>query len=278
MRAESESQQRLGNSFGRASSGSEEGSKEVAVRKVNREGQRWTDDRPGMTLRLPIDLREAVTEESRVKGDLARIVLFALSHVEREKVDIMQTRKAGMELSNPQLLHVGAEARSSSRNGPKPKASASTRLWSASSKSSSSTSRKARRSGKNSGWRFARTGDLCRDYPIGSFLFWMVKRKQTGKYQFYEFIRDYHERDHRHNPKANASGEEDIVGILDGQQRLTALYVGLRGSFAFKEPRKRWDNPQAFPKRHLYLNLRGASKDESRDLLYDFRFPHDKRG
>ena len=64
-----------------------------------------------MTLRLPIDLREAVTEESRVKGDLARIVLFALSHVEREKVEVMQTRKAGMELSNPQLLHVGAEAR-----------------------------------------------------------------------------------------------------------------------------------------------------------------------
>ena len=81
------------------------------TRKVNREGQRWTDDRPGMTLRLPIDLREAITEESRVKGDLARIVLFALSHVDRDKVDIKQTRKAGMELSNPQLLHVGAEAR-----------------------------------------------------------------------------------------------------------------------------------------------------------------------
>jgi len=24
-----------------------------SARKVNREGQRWTDDRPGMTLRLP---------------------------------------------------------------------------------------------------------------------------------------------------------------------------------------------------------------------------------
>jgi uncharacterized protein with ParB-like and HNH nuclease domain len=113
---------------------------------------------------------------------------------------------------------------------------------------------------------------LMRDYPIGSFLFWMVKRKQTGKYQFYEFVRDYHERDHSHNAKASVSGDEDITGILDGQQRLTALYVGLRGSFAFKEPRKRWDNPQAFPKRHLYLNLRGPAKDESRDLLYDFRF------
>jgi hypothetical protein len=82
-----------------------------AVRKVNCEGQRWTDDRPGMTLRLPIELREAITEESRVKGDLARIVLFVLDHVDRKKVEIMQTRKAGMELSNPQLLHVGAEAR-----------------------------------------------------------------------------------------------------------------------------------------------------------------------
>jgi hypothetical protein len=82
-----------------------------AVRKVNREGQRWTDDRSGMTLRLPIDLREAITEESRVKGDLARIVLYVLDHVDREKVEIMQTRKAGMELSNPQLLHVGAQAR-----------------------------------------------------------------------------------------------------------------------------------------------------------------------
>ncbi|MFZ1083682.1 MAG: hypothetical protein WAN35_01810 [Terracidiphilus sp.] len=83
----------------------------TAVRKVNREGQRWADDRPGMTLRLPIDLREAITEESRVKGDLAQIVLFALDHVDREKVNIMQTRKAGMEFSNPQLLQVGVEAR-----------------------------------------------------------------------------------------------------------------------------------------------------------------------
>jgi uncharacterized protein with ParB-like and HNH nuclease domain len=117
---------------------------------------------------------------------------------------------------------------------------------------------------------------LMRDYPIGSFLFWMVKKEQTGSYQFYEFVRDYHERDNPHNVKADVSGQDDIVGILDGQQRLTALFVGLRGSFAYKEPRKRWENPQAFPKRRLYLNLLGRSKDESRDLLYDFRFLTEK--
>jgi len=84
--------------------------KKAAKRKANREGQRWTDDRPGMTLRLPLDLREAITEESRVKGDLAKIVLYALSHVDHDKVDIQQTRKAGLELTKPQLLHFGVEA------------------------------------------------------------------------------------------------------------------------------------------------------------------------
>ena len=83
----------------------------TATRKVNREGQRWTEERPGMTLRLPLDLREAITEESRVKGDLAKIVLYALSHVEHDEVEIQQTRKAGMELTKPQLLHTGSEAR-----------------------------------------------------------------------------------------------------------------------------------------------------------------------
>ena len=83
----------------------------TAIKKV----QGKADNKPGMTLRLPIDLRDAITEESRVKGDLARIVLFALSQVDREKVEIQQTRKAGLELSNPQLLHVGAEARAALR-------------------------------------------------------------------------------------------------------------------------------------------------------------------
>ena len=87
----------------------------MAVKKKTRaaikKAEETADHKPGMTLRLPIDLREAITEESRVKGDLARIVLFALSQIDREKVEIQQTRKAGLGLSNPQLLHVGADAR-----------------------------------------------------------------------------------------------------------------------------------------------------------------------
>jgi hypothetical protein len=65
-----------------------------------------------MTVRLPDYIRDAEIEESRVKGDLASIVLFALSHVDRKDVEITQTRKTGLPLAGPQLIHVGADARS----------------------------------------------------------------------------------------------------------------------------------------------------------------------
>lgn len=111
---------------------------------------------------------------------------------------------------------------------------------------------------------------LLRDYPVGAFLFWYVNKENINKFKFYEFLREYHERDNTHNIEANISGEEDIVAILDGQQRLTSLYIGLKGTYAYKLPRKRTDNDLAYPARHLYLNLLRESEDY--DMIYDFKF------
>jgi uncharacterized protein with ParB-like and HNH nuclease domain len=111
---------------------------------------------------------------------------------------------------------------------------------------------------------------LMRDYPISSFLFWNVEKDNINNYQFYEFVREYHERDNTHNPKANIVGETGVTAILDGQQRLTSLYIGLKGTYAYKLPRKRWDNDSAFPKRKLCLNLICPPNND--DLEYDFRF------
>lgn len=111
---------------------------------------------------------------------------------------------------------------------------------------------------------------LMMDYPINAFLFWKVSKEKAKEFSFYEFLRDYHQRTGRHNPKANISGSDDIIAILDGQQRMTSLYIGLKGSYAYKVSHKRWDNPQAYPVRKLYLNVLAESEDP--DLTYDFRF------
>lgn len=111
---------------------------------------------------------------------------------------------------------------------------------------------------------------LMRDYPINAFLFWKVQKEKVSEFQFYEFLRDYHQKDKRHNPKANVSGSDDVMAVLDGQQRLTSLYIALKGTYASKLSYKRWDNPQAYPKKKLYLNLLSKSEDDR--LEYDFEF------
>jgi len=111
---------------------------------------------------------------------------------------------------------------------------------------------------------------LMQDYPIGSFLFWHVEKKRSKDFQFYDFIRNYHALNNKHIKKMDISGDDDITAILDGQQRLTALYIGLKGTYAYKLPRKQIKNPLAYPERKLYINL--LSKSNKMDVKYDFRF------
>lgn len=119
---------------------------------------------------------------------------------------------------------------------------------------------------------------IMRDYPIGTFLFWKVKKKVINEmdYSLYEFIRDFHERDAYKNPQAPQpfppeSSSDDIWAVLDGQQRLTSLYIALQGTMSRKLPMKRWANDDAFPKKELYFNLKSQQESED-DITYEFRF------
>lgn len=117
---------------------------------------------------------------------------------------------------------------------------------------------------------------LMRHYPIGSFLFWTIPATELKHYAFYEFMRNYHERRSPHCPlveRDKLPHDRPVTAILDGQQRLTSLNIGLRGSLATRLPRKWWTSPDAFPEKRLYLNLmKKAPEDNAKGLLYDFRF------
>lgn len=123
---------------------------------------------------------------------------------------------------------------------------------------------------------------LMRGYPIGSFLFWRLEPEVHNSrfrqdQQFYGFLRDMHDRDAFHSPKLDVPASKPVTAILDGQQRLTALNIGLRGSWSWKIDRKRWNNPNAFPRRTLHLNLaQRAEEDNEEGWYYDFWFPTGK--
>ena len=110
---------------------------------------------------------------------------------------------------------------------------------------------------------------IMQGFPIGTFLFWELNNKKTiNDYVFYEFVDHYHERKSR-NEQAILSGKKKIISILDGQQRLTSMNIALRGSYSYKIHRKHSSNPNAYPKRYLYLNLL-PRPDE--DFEYEFKF------
>ncbi|XMB67340.1 DUF262 domain-containing protein [Mycoplasmatota bacterium zrk1] len=111
---------------------------------------------------------------------------------------------------------------------------------------------------------------LMRGYPINSFLFWQVKKEKINQYQFYNFLREYTEDKIYANAKASVDGKEEIIAVLDGQQRLTSLYIGLKGTYSSRLKYKWKSNTNNYPKRKLYLNLLKDSKKET--MVYDFSF------
>lgn len=96
---------------------------------------------------------------------------------------------------------------------------------------------------------------LMRNFPIGTFLFWKLNREKANTYVFYEFLKEYDSRSPFNRKKTGSFLHEDVIGVLDGQQRLSSLYIGLQGTHTEKAPYKRQHTADAFPKTQLYLNL-----------------------
>ncbi len=108
---------------------------------------------------------------------------------------------------------------------------------------------------------------IMSDFPIGSFLFWRLEEKNKNQWPIYKFIQEYDE-ERPHNELANMYGiRKDITLVLDGQQRITSLLIGLQGSFRYFYYRWR--------KANLYLNLlKAAVPDDGNpeELTYQFSF------
>ena len=116
---------------------------------------------------------------------------------------------------------------------------------------------------------------IMRDYPINSFMLWNVTSDNTkNNYKFYEFLKEYRAFFKDENPYINTKGYPDFMAVIDGQQRLTSLYLGLKGTYAYKMPRKWWkDNEECLPTRRLFLNLTAPlPADDERKMVYDFSF------
>lgn len=111
-------------------------------------------------------------------------------------------------------------------------------------------------------------------YPIGTFLLWFVKRPHIDNYVFYKFLQNYHQRDNYLNIRIpNPELKDEIIGVLDGQQRLSSIYLALQGTYSTKRPYYSWNNDAAFPQKILHLNLLSEiHAEEDNEFNFSFQF------
>lgn len=96
---------------------------------------------------------------------------------------------------------------------------------------------------------------LMRNFPIGSFLFWELKSEKAYEYVFYNFLKKYDERKPNNERKTGNFLHPEIIGVLDGQQRLSSMYLGLQGTHRERLKYHRSLQDYAYPETALYLNL-----------------------
>jgi Protein of unknown function DUF262 len=104
------------------------------------------------------------------------------------------------------------------------------------------------------------------DFPISTFLFWKIKEENKKEWTAYEFLREF-DQETPHNKEASVTGiNQDIYLVLDGQQRLTSLFIGLKGSYRYFY--YRWT------KTKLYLNILKTpiKGDNPEEFTYQFQF------
>lgn len=106
-------------------------------------------------------------------------------------------------------------------------------------------------------------------YPFGDLLFWRINLAQDNQNMqneaFYSFIQFFHEdKNTIVQAKASLLPGNDYWVVLDGQQRLTSLNIGLLGSYKKRARYQRKDSPD-YPEYQLFMLL-------SEDAENPFRF------
>lgn len=112
---------------------------------------------------------------------------------------------------------------------------------------------------------------LMQGFPINTLMFWQVDDITNGVMKYYEFLSPKFQESVSANSFYQIRENDSKTIVIDGQQRLTSLWISLYGSYTLEEGKNEM---------YLYLNLDAPNNtndsDEdsinSTDSFYNFKF------
>lgn len=96
---------------------------------------------------------------------------------------------------------------------------------------------------------------LYQGYPIGTFLMWNVPNDQIDQFKFYSFLKNFHELDGNFNDLNVVDPTKQVISVLDGQQRITSLFIAMKGTYTEIKQNKE-------KVKELHFNLIGFAGEE----------------
>jgi hypothetical protein len=109
---------------------------------------------------------------------------------------------------------------------------------------------------------------LMRAYPISSLLTWKVPDDARDDVEVYRFLNQGSDFG-AHNTRERAYGAKELTFVLDGQQRLTSLLIGLKGTYEIRRKYARTGENQRL---HLDLLRDGETADDQGLVSFGFEF------
>jgi len=115
---------------------------------------------------------------------------------------------------------------------------------------------------------------LYRDYPLGNCIFWKVQPATSRHYPLYRFTKNFSEskRDFSANDLAPINIlKSDVSAVVDGQQRLSSMFIGLAGTYKYKKSGKGLkDVSTSFIESKLYINLFSSDIKDQDESIFQF--------
>lgn len=102
---------------------------------------------------------------------------------------------------------------------------------------------------------------LFRGFPINNFVFWQMVPATTKNYPLRQFPKNHYQKLLNKKEEAPRNLNKTVWSVIDGQQRLSSIYLGLAGIYYYKNSKKRNLKANHIAS-YLYFNiLTNAQKD-----------------
>jgi uncharacterized protein with ParB-like and HNH nuclease domain len=106
---------------------------------------------------------------------------------------------------------------------------------------------------------------ICRDYPINTVLFWLLEKNTLEKQKFIKRIKFISQKDEENSPETGPLSRDNYYLAIDGQQRITSIFLTLKGSYKIKQKK-------TIVVADLFFNFLSGVEENEKEMLYEFQF------